>query len=100
MSAIPYNDFIELILKFGARPQRPEEDEFPGLSDGIWELAERCWDKDPKARPSATQIHDAIQLLMMDLPKTIPASSLLPSTNSTPGPLRTSILCYHRLLSY
>ncbi|KAJ7456037.1 kinase-like domain-containing protein [Mycena galericulata] len=87
MSTIPYSDFIELIFKFGVRPQRPEEDEFPRLSDGIWDLAERCWDKDPKARPSATQIHDTLQLLMTDLPKTIPVNSLLPSTNSTLVPL-------------
>ncbi|KAJ6618506.1 hypothetical protein B0H10DRAFT_2375371 [Mycena sp. CBHHK59/15] len=33
MSAIPYGDFIELVFKFGVRPQRPEEDEFPKLSD-------------------------------------------------------------------
>ncbi|KAJ7190042.1 kinase-like protein, partial [Mycena pura] len=53
LSTIPYNDFIELVFKFDVRPQRPEENECPRLSDGIWDLAEQCWDKDPKARPSA-----------------------------------------------
>ena len=72
LSTVPYSAFIELVFKFGVRPQRPDEDEFPRLSDGIWDLAEQCWDKDPKARLSATQIYDTIQLHMVDLPKTIP----------------------------
>lgn len=42
MSTIPYGDFIELLFKLGVRPDRPEADECPKMSDGIWDLAERC----------------------------------------------------------
>jgi hypothetical protein len=96
MSTIPYADFIELVFKFGVRPDRPEEDECPRMSDGIWDLAEQCWNKDPKARPTARQIHDTIQLLMMSLLTITPVESKMVSgnallNNNTPH-LRMSIL--------
>ncbi|KAJ6489906.1 kinase-like domain-containing protein, partial [Mycena sanguinolenta] len=64
LGTIPYGDFIELVFRIGVRPERPEEDEFPRMTDGIWDLAERCWNKDAKARPTARQIHDTIKILM------------------------------------
>ncbi|KAJ7351218.1 kinase-like protein [Mycena albidolilacea] len=97
MSTIPYADFIELVFRFGVRPDRPEEDECPRMNDGIWDLAERCWNKDPKARPTARQIHDTIELLMMSLLTVTPVESkmvsgnVLPNKNTTPH-LRTLIL--------
>ncbi|KAJ7903252.1 kinase-like domain-containing protein [Mycena leptocephala] len=48
MSTIPFGDFIELVFKLGVRPDRPDEDESRQMSDGIWDLAERCWDKSPR----------------------------------------------------
>ncbi|KAK7008148.1 kinase-like protein [Favolaschia claudopus] len=63
LSAIPYSDFIELVFKFGTRPQRPDPDDCPRMTDDIWNLAVRCWDKDPHVRPTARQIHDNINLL-------------------------------------
>ncbi|KAK7064891.1 kinase-like protein [Favolaschia claudopus] len=63
LSAIPYSDFIELVFKFGTRPQRPDPDDCPRMTDDIWNLAVRCWDKDPHMRPTARQIHDSIILL-------------------------------------
>jgi hypothetical protein len=97
MSTIPYGDFIELVFRFGVRPDRPEEDECPRMNDGIWDLAERCWNKDPKARPTARQIHDTIQLLMMSLLTITPVESKVISGNVPPNkdtspPIRTSIL--------
>ncbi|KAJ7925633.1 ICP0-binding domain of ubiquitin-specific protease 7-domain-containing protein [Mycena leptocephala] len=67
MSTIPFGDFIELVFKLGVRPDRPDEDESRQMSDGIWDLAERCWDKSPKARPTATQIHDTINIILSDI---------------------------------
>ncbi|KAJ7206223.1 kinase-like protein [Mycena rebaudengoi] len=67
LSTIPYSDFIEFVFKLGTRPERPEEEECPRMHDGIWNLAKRCWDRDPKARPSARQIHDTIKMLMTGL---------------------------------
>jgi hypothetical protein len=37
------------------------------MSDDIWALAKRCWAKDPKARPTATQIHDTINIILRDI---------------------------------
>ncbi|KAF8177287.1 kinase-like protein, partial [Mycena galopus ATCC 62051] len=56
LTTIPAGDFIELVLRIGVRPERPDEDECPRMTDGIWSLAERCWNKDAKARPTARQI--------------------------------------------
>ncbi|KAJ6589394.1 kinase-like domain-containing protein, partial [Mycena capillaripes] len=53
MSTIPYGDFLELVFKMGVRPERSEDEDCPRMTDGIWSLAERCWDKDPKPRPTA-----------------------------------------------
>jgi hypothetical protein len=39
---------------------RPEEEDSPWLNDRMWDLAERCWDKDCRARPSALQVHDIL----------------------------------------
>lgn len=35
------------------RPERPDEDEAPTLSNEVWELAESCWAKEPSSRPTA-----------------------------------------------
>ncbi|KAF7333378.1 Kinase-like protein [Mycena venus] len=64
LSTIPYGDFIELVFRLGVRPERPDEDECPRMNDDLWDLAERCWNKDAKARPTARQIHDKIKIIM------------------------------------
>ncbi|KAF7345299.1 Kinase-like protein [Mycena sanguinolenta] len=61
LATIHYGDFIELVFRLGVRPRRPEQDECPRMNDGIWDLAERCWNKDPNARPTARQIYDTIK---------------------------------------
>ncbi|KAI8999868.1 kinase-like domain-containing protein, partial [Hyaloraphidium curvatum] len=35
----------------GVRPERPE-----GVPDAVWSLMERCWDQDPKKRPTFVQV--------------------------------------------
>ncbi|KAF7369965.1 Kinase-like protein [Mycena sanguinolenta] len=65
LATIPYSDFIELVYRIGVRPERPEDDECPRMNDGIWDLADRCWNKDAKARPTARQVHDTIKILML-----------------------------------
>ncbi|KAJ7788170.1 kinase-like protein, partial [Mycena leptocephala] len=56
LSGIAHTDFIELVFRLGVRPERPDNDDIPKLSDALWTLAEQCWLQDPKARPSAGQI--------------------------------------------
>ncbi|KAJ7924176.1 kinase-like protein [Mycena leptocephala] len=73
MFAVPFGDFIELVFKLGVRPDRPDEDEGRQMSDGIWALAERCWDKDPKARPTATQ---TINIILEDIHDSTEVSTL------------------------
>ncbi|KAJ6523841.1 kinase-like protein, partial [Mycena capillaripes] len=60
LSGIAHTDFIELVFRLGIRPERPDHDDVPKLSDSLWTLAEQCWLPDPTARPSAGQIHDLI----------------------------------------
>ena len=38
------------------RPSRPRDSEKLGFSDDIWESLQRCWDKEPSARPSVGNI--------------------------------------------
>ncbi|KAJ7622505.1 kinase-like domain-containing protein [Roridomyces roridus] len=64
LSTIAYADFIEMVFKLDARPERPEEDECPQLTDGIWDLAEQCWREDARFRPTARHVHDMIKILM------------------------------------
>ncbi|KAJ7607963.1 kinase-like protein, partial [Roridomyces roridus] len=53
---VAYGDFVELVFKQDVRPEQPEEDEFPNFTGSIWGLAEHCWQKNPKDRPTAQQI--------------------------------------------
>ncbi|KAJ7627321.1 kinase-like domain-containing protein [Roridomyces roridus] len=65
LMAVPYGDFIELVCRLDVRPERPDEDDCPRLTDGVWDLAEKCWKKDARARPTSRQIHDTIKILLM-----------------------------------
>lgn len=37
-------------------PPRPEAEVSREVSDGMWSLLQRCWGKDPKARPSMSYV--------------------------------------------
>ncbi|TFK68136.1 kinase-like protein [Pluteus cervinus] len=58
---VPYNDFIDLVVARDTRPERPDEDEAPALTDELWDIAERCWVKNPKERPTAAVVCDDLQ---------------------------------------
>ena len=58
-----YIDFIELVAKRDIRPDRPDDEDAPQLSDAIWELAKKCWVKDPKQRPTASVVCDLLSHL-------------------------------------
>ncbi|KAJ7644865.1 kinase-like domain-containing protein [Roridomyces roridus] len=64
LSTMAYADFIEMVFKLDVRPERPEEEECPQLTNGIWDLAEQCWRKDARSRPAARQVHDMVKILM------------------------------------
>ncbi|KAJ7081005.1 kinase-like domain-containing protein [Mycena epipterygia] len=67
LSSIAFNDFVEVVLRMDVRPERPDAEDVPRLTDSLWDLAQRCWMRDPKARPSARQIHDTVAHLIKDL---------------------------------
>ena len=74
---VAYSDFIELVVKHDARPERPDDEEAPRLSDGIWEVAEQCWVRDPKKRPTASATCDIVsRLLGTNVPPTSSNSEL------------------------
>ena len=40
----------------GERPIRPQEAQELGLTDLVWEMAVRCWEKDRALRPTVTEV--------------------------------------------
>ena len=51
-------------MKQDVRPERPYNEDVPKLSDGAWELAEKCWVKDTKSRPTASAVWDILSHLL------------------------------------
>ena len=77
-------DFIELVVRQDIRPERPDDEDAPQLSDTVWELAERCWVKDPKQRPIASAVCDTITHLLNTTTATPPKPISSPSHLITP----------------
>ncbi|KAJ6595916.1 kinase-like domain-containing protein [Mycena sp. CBHHK59/15] len=82
-SSVAYGDFIELVFRLVVRPNRPDVDDFPKLGDSLWSLAERCWVADPKARPTAPNIHDAIIEMISESTRSVVLGSSVSETEST-----------------
>jgi hypothetical protein len=57
-------DLRDLVTNHDVRPERPEQREAPQLTDGVWELAENCWFKEPGSRPVAGAVCNAIVRLL------------------------------------
>lgn len=47
---------VILQIMRGRRPKRPEDARELGLSDSVWEMVERCWEKVPDQRPNMSEI--------------------------------------------
>ena len=58
--SIPYSGCDDAValskIRAGKQPQRPSE----GIPDAVWQFLERCWSMDPRKRPSATQVYNAL----------------------------------------
>ncbi|KAJ7697210.1 kinase-like domain-containing protein [Mycena rosella] len=67
LSSVAFTDFVEVVLRMDVRPERPDPEECPRLADSLWDLAESCWTKNPKERPTARQAHDMIAHLIQDM---------------------------------
>jgi hypothetical protein len=57
---VGYSEFMKLIAIEGHRPERPDRDEAPQLTDDIWRLAERCWEGTASARPVIDEVCETI----------------------------------------
>jgi len=65
---VDYSEFIELVVNQDIRPERPESDEAPQMTDHSWQLAEDCWRKDPVSRPVVDTVCDRISKFVDILP--------------------------------
>ena len=76
MSGIDYAKFTEQVARQDVRPTRPDDKDAPQLSDTVWELAKRCWVKEPDCRPIATVVYDALSHILRS---TTAQAALIPS---------------------
>ena len=76
---INYADFIELVVQRNVRPERPDDEDAPQLSDAVWELAMSCWIKEPKERPTAAALCTTVSHLLEATP------IARPTQDSSPG---------------
>lgn len=78
---VDHSQFIELVVRNDVRPERPDdeddEERAPQLTDAVWELAEQCWVKDPKNRPTADTLCDSIVLLLENRDNNLQSPQLL-----------------------
>lgn len=60
------------------RPQRPRDPEKLGLTNKVWEVLQRCWDKKPSSRPSvdlvSASLKQAAETWVVDVPAFMLAS--------------------------
>jgi WD40 repeat protein len=75
---VNYADLIELVVQRNVRPERPDDDDAPQLSDAIWELAKACWIKEPKKRPTAAALCTTISHLLETTPVAWPTQGASP----------------------
>lgn len=85
MSELTFAEFVELVVRQDVRPERPDDEDAPYLSDGIWELAKRCWVKDPKRRPTASIVCDTL-LHLLEIAPTLLVSTPSSASMSVPPP--------------
>jgi len=65
--AVPFNGVISItamvLLVQDKRPPRPTH---PALTDGLWALMRRCWDRDSGSRPEVPEVLKVIILSVCD----------------------------------
>jgi len=64
MGELSHSDFLEIVVRQDIRPERPDNEDAPWLSDAVWELTEKCWVKDPKHRPTAGAVCHTLSHLL------------------------------------
>lgn len=60
------------------RPQRPRDSEKLGFTDKVWEVLQKCWEKNPSGRPSidvvSAYLKQAAETWVVDVPAFMLAS--------------------------
>jgi WD40 repeat protein len=96
---VNHPDFIELVAQRDVRPERPDIEDAPQLSDAIWTLAEKCWVTDPKQRPTAGAVCDLLSHLVDNIsvaqlnPGPSPFRPMAPAPNLTMRGHTGNVLC-------
>lgn len=89
MYHIDFGDFKDLVGYGDVRPERPATEDAPQLSNAMWELAEKCWAKNPEHRPIAATVCDALSI-QLDIAAPIqpaPNPPAPPSNDMTARPI-------------
>ncbi|KAF9531187.1 kinase-like domain-containing protein [Crepidotus variabilis] len=59
---LSYSELCDLVVNNEVRPQRPEPEDAPDLSDYLWNISVKCWRHEAKLRPDAFRIADEMEL--------------------------------------
>ncbi|KAG6908621.1 hypothetical protein DXG01_003946 [Tephrocybe rancida] len=95
---IPFSDIgnnlsVMVHVTSGGRPALREPlKSFPGLSEDIWSLMERCWNEDPSQRPSSAEVLRSLSTKPVKDTRQNPDNGLSPSHFRQEMNERTNIL--------
>ena len=68
------------------RPARPQEGQELGLTDSVWDVTIRCWNKDPAKRPAMAEVVGLLrELLASSLPIESDLSDFFQACNTLGG---------------
>ena len=73
------------IVHEGKRPEKPENASAVGLSDPLWNFAQRCWDADEKLRPGVGEVVAHVGAAVANWDGLMPPSPLAEDVDSVVG---------------
>ncbi|KAI0050015.1 ras GEF, partial [Auriscalpium vulgare] len=86
--APPYAKFardmaVAVRIASGDLPERPDPAIAHGLSDAMWELMLRCWQRMPEARPTMPEIRATMKLMLPEKSPRLASVALPPRSSSS-----------------
>ena len=67
----------ELVVDRNGRPERPNANEAPQLSDEVWSIIKLCWVPAPTDRPTADEVCNKLRNILSMYPSEMPSDRLL-----------------------
>ena len=65
---MPFPDYqderMSVLISTGKRPKKPDSFDAPGISPGVWEIAEQCWHGEVKERPETDVVLQRLETLL------------------------------------